>query len=343
MLFIVPAGICLDRHGTRLTVALSMVVALSGLTAFLLFPSYATAILWRSAMGVMGAVSFTGPMTLVANTAKPYWIARTIGCFGLIIMVAGILAQTAVKWLMLEIGTFLTLWLDGALGVAVLILVVCNRACHSRGKVYARVEWQMLRRALLHIRNLRTALFAGLTNLPLPVLGAVWGNVYLTSVHRLSADQAARVLTALFAGNIAGAMGFGLLADMTKSRSSLWMLTGSILYLISLAGLTPYLSAGTPDYLRAVLFLMGLSSGCQTLAYATMIDAHPPDWRGRAISLVSFVSLGVGATTQVVCGYIRISHIQTLLVFGAVASMALALLASRHSHGRPLPTAPAPE
>lgn len=340
MLLLLPAGFCLDRYGVKSTVAVALAVALTGLAIFLIFPSYATAIVWRSTMGVLGAVSFSGPMVLITKVTDPRWIARTIACFGLIIMSTGILAQTSVRWVTQQFGISTTLWLDTILGMILLLLIVLQSGNHSRQIVSLRMEWLSTCQVIFNLRNLRIALFASLVNLPLLILGAGWGSVYLTSAHNLDPNQVGRVLSMVFAGHIVGDLGFGYLGDIIKKRLSLLMMSGGVLYLISLIGLMPRLFPASPIFLQIALFLIGLSLGCQILAYAAMIDAHPPSLQGKATSLVTLTALGLGAVMQMVCGYIDMTHVHILLMLCAASAIVLSVFVNQQArilNGVPIP------
>ena len=57
-----------------------------------------------------------------------------------------------------------------------------------------------------------------LINLPVFILGGLWGILYLTQVHHLSSAEASYATTLFFVGVIFGSPAFGWLSDAMERR-----------------------------------------------------------------------------------------------------------------------------
>lgn len=321
MILIIPAGICLDRYGPKLTICTALLFTLLGLSIFAIYPAFTTAILWRCFSGILGSLAVIGPIVLLAKMFEKRLIARAIGVFGLVSMSAGIIAQTPMLLIIQHLGMRPALVINIFLGLVVFGLILFRVGVHHRKEINLRQQGQMIKQVYLNKVNLGIAIFASLINLPLFILGAGWGNLYLKTGHHIAAGDASNILTMVFVGNIVGAFLFGYVSDHFRNRLFL-MLLGSIVCMISLIGLVPDVTSNVNFYYITV-FLIGFATGSQVLAYALMIDLHQAALQGKATSVVSLFSVGIGALMQTVCGYINVDHVSTLLILCAAMSLAL--------------------
>jgi MFS family permease len=323
MLLIIPAGICLDRYGPKLTICTALLLTLLGTSIFALHPTFATAIVWRRLSGVLGALAVIGPIMLITRIFEKRWVARAIGGFGFVAMSAGIIAQTPVTLMIQHLGMHTTLLIDVFLGVVLFGFILYTIDEHHRKYMSLRRQGQMIGWVYLNKVNLGVAFLASLINTPLFILGAGWGNLYLQTGHHIAAEDSSNILSMVFIGNIVGTLLFGYVSKHSRSRLLL-MLMGSVVCAASLIGLVSGVISNVNFY-YVIVFLIGFATGSQILAYALMIDLHHRALHGKATSIVSLFSVGFGAIMQTACGYIDVSRVSTLFILCAVTSIALAV------------------
>ena len=128
-------------------------------------------------------------------------------------------------------------------------------------------------------------LYTSLINLPVFILGGLWGIRYLTDVHHISSSEASYATTMFFVGVIVGSIAYGWISDHFERRVSP-MIVGAILSILVIAVLmfVPNLSLGT---LIALFFLIGLVTSSQVLTYPTIAELNPIYLTSTAVSIDS--------------------------------------------------------
>lgn len=169
-------------------------------------------------------------------------------------------------------------------------------------------------------------------NLPIYMLGAMWGIPYLVSVGNYSQTQAATISGMLFLGTMIGSPITGAISDFYKSRKGI-MIVGAI---ISILVMLIILHVKTDYYTDLFLFLLlGMVTSTQILSYPVVVENNPTELSGSATSVISIISLLGGAIIQplfgiilvhfsvnnVINGYSYSTAIKCLLVAFAIAAV----------------------
>ncbi len=129
-------------------------------------------------------------------------------------------------------------------------------------------------------------------NLPIFLLGAMWGGLYLVQVQGLSRADASVVTSMIFVGTIIGSTLLGWLSDRLARRRSP-MLIGAALSLGLVFNLmyTPQLGFFN---LAALFFLLGLLTSTQVISYPLIVESNPVSLTGSAEGLASVLIMSGG-------------------------------------------------
>lgn len=330
LILLYPAGVLLDAYSPKWLVIGSIIITCIGILTFIAHPNKTTMIAWRALAGVGGAFSYLSCVKILASFFPRKILGLFLGLTGIVIMSAGVAAQLPLIILLHHYGVINTLWIDLALAAVIIVLLLTmikDKYSHARK---AKLSFA-ISTAHLSLKNWIIALYAAFTNFPLFVLGALWGDLYLKNVHGFHLAMAAFISSMIFVGNMFGAPILGSISDRLKSRTGL-MLFSAVLFFASILAimLTP---ANSSHILYLILFfILGFSTGSQTLAYAAVVDINASENAAKATSLLSILSVGGGAIAQALFGWVvdqggqHYQNGMAILLVAAIVAAGLALL-----------------
>jgi len=298
-----PAGNLLDRFSTKKMLLFAVSICTIGTFLFAMASVYWVAAMGRFMVGMGASFCFLSCIRLSSRWFPPRRMAFVTGVVVTMAMLGGLVAQTPFAWLTDYLGDWhQALYLNTILGVVILLaifLLVKDRPEHSEGEARAEHQqlqtlglWRCIKLAALNPQNWFGGLYTALINLPVFILGGLWGILYLTEVHHLSATQASYATTLFFVGVIFGSLIYGWISDYIELRVKP-MLIGAVLSLIVVAILmyVPNLSLGA---IITLFFLMGLVTSSQVLTYPMIAELNPIYLTSTAVSIDSLCIMASG-------------------------------------------------
>lgn len=331
LIFLFPAGMLLDAYSPKWLVISSILVTCLGILIFIIHPNKNTMMAWRALSGIGGAFSYLSCVKILASFFPRKILGLFLGLTGIVIMSAGVAAQYPLIFLLREYGISHTLWADIALAAVIIILMLTminDRRSHAKKATFKF----KISQAHKQLKNWIIALYASLTNFPLFVLGALWGDLYLKNQHGFHLAVAAFISSMIFVGNMFGAPILGFISDRLKSRAGLMMMS-AIIYLLSIIAIMAAPTNSSHTLFLILFFILGFSTGSQTLAYAAAVDANRSEQVAKATSLLSILSVGGGALAQPLFGWLAghgtLTHYQHgmyILLIAALIAIYLAWL-----------------
>ena len=151
-------------------------------------------------------------------------------------------------------------------------------------------------------------------NLPVFLLGALWGIHYLVEVRHVSLLQASYATTFFFVGITLGSPLFGWFSDKI-GRRVLPMIIGAVLSLLVMFVLmyAPHLSLSA---IISLFFLIGFVTSSQVLSYPTIAELNPSYLTSTAVSIDSFCIMTSGFIFQPFFGWIMEKSGEHIIVNG---------------------------
>lgn len=311
-LMVIPAGMLLDRFSTKKIALTAMIVSTSATIIFSQTHILILAQICRFLAGMGAGFCFLSNIRLASRWFSANHLAFVTGIIVTMAMIGGMVAQTPMAVLSEHIGWRSAMLTNGLLGLVIIFLIFFIvrdqpkketqhvQEEHDHLKKYG--VWHSLSFVIRAKNNWLGGLYTTLMNLPIFILGALWGITYLEQVDHISHDQASYVISMLFVGVIFGSPAFGWFSDKILSRRKP-MLLGAIASLIVIL-IMIYVPNLSVSALLILSFLLGFMTSSQIISYPAIAELNPTELTASAISIVSLVIMASGVVVQPLTGWL---------------------------------------
>ena len=162
VIFLIPAGIILDRISTRKVILSAMILCIVGTFGFALTSSFLVACFCHFISGIGNAFCFLSCIMLVARWFAPKKQAFIIGLVITTGMLGGFIAQSPFSALAQALNYRNALLVDGAIGLFILLLVVVF--VHDKEKIASNNKFNSneflmgLKKSFFNLQNIACGL-----------------------------------------------------------------------------------------------------------------------------------------------------------------------------------------
>lgn len=316
VIFLFIAGSVLDRCSTRRVILVALGICVAGTALFGLATSFFWITVCRFLTGIGSAFCFVSVLRLASRWFAPRHMAFVTGVVVTIAMTGGVVAQTPFTALEHVIGWRHTLFFDALFGAVVwlLILAIVRDYPASHHQQHQQEQQQLhdmgyfksLRMAFWRKQNWLGGIYTSAMNLPINVLGGLWGILYLTTTYQFSNLEASYITSMLFIGTIFGSPLAGWWSDRLARRKPP-MLMGAFIS-IALAVLIIWLPHLNLALLMTLFFLIGFFSSTQIIGYPLVAESSERVVTAMSVSIVSLLTIGGIGLIQRLYGFLLQSH-----------------------------------
>lgn len=311
MLFL--SGILLDRFSPKKMIILAMINATVFMFIFGITDNFWIAALSRFFIGFSGAFSLSGTMRLVSRWFPPNKIALPSGIILALGMLGGMLAQTPMELASVAFGWHAATNIIGYMGCVIILLMLLIVKDHPKKWQSTIPEcgesptkkvrfWQSLKLVSLNKYNWLSGLCSSLLNLPIFLLGSLWGSMFLVQAKQFNEIQASNLNLFLFLGVLIGSPLIGYISDRIYRRV-LPMVICIVTALIAILFIM-YADHLSFSQLIFMYFLLGLALGAQALGYSLIVELNPPAVMSSALNISSLVLMMSGFIGQPLFGWL---------------------------------------
>jgi MFS family permease len=310
VIFLLPAGLLLDKFGSRRTILYSLAVSILGVVIFAIAKSFALAFLARFMTGIGNAFCFVSLVVLVSRWFPSNKQAFAMGILVNMAFVGGMFAHTPLVMLLHAYGWQNIMWANAVLGALIWVLIyqfVKNYPEHLSEK-YAHSSHESLGffeslKYIVTSQNVSAGLYTSCLNLPIMVLCALWGMQYLQVVQGMTVYQASNAVSMIFLGSMLGCPLAGFISDKIQKRKPvMWVGAWCALVLSIPLVLSDYhLSFSAMMF---IFFSLGVVTSAQVISYPLIAESNASQYSGRACSIASFIIMGGGMLAQMLFGYL---------------------------------------
>lgn len=314
ILFLFPAGILIDRFSIKWVIVSALAVCTIGTIGFSWTDSYFLASFFHFLAGIGNAFAFLSCVVLTSRWFSHRHQAFVIGVLVTLAFLGGMIAHAPLVYLSKQVGWRLAILFDGLFGIILTIWLACiikdypNNQIKSLRTSSGSLQ-KLVLRALRNPQNWLSGIYTSSMNIPIMVMGALWGGSYLISAHHLTTISASQVVSFLFLGCMFGCPIFGWFSDKLHLRK-LPMLVGAVITLIVLIPMFMDLVLSEIN-LCILFFILGFSTSAQVIGYPCIAESNPPDSTGVATSIASILIMGGGGVGQILFGKLIQYHAGT--------------------------------
>ncbi len=310
--FLFPAGNLLDRYSTKKLIMIAMTICTTSTFVFSQAESVKVAGAARYCVGLGASFCLLSCIRLASRWFPPSRMALVTGVVVTMAMIGGFVAQSPMVLLSKWVGWRHAVLTNGVFGVMIIFaifFIVQDRPAHTEQDATAEKAHlrqlgllRCIKTVLLNRYNWFCGIYTALLNLPVFLLGGLWGLRYLVQVHHVTDVQASYATSVFFIGVIFGSLGFGWFSDHI-GRRRLPMILGAIVSLVVILILmyVPNLSLTS---LIILFFLIGFVTSSQVLSYPTIAELNPIALTGTAVSVASLTIMGSGMIFDPLFGWL---------------------------------------
>lgn len=358
VVFLFVAGSLLDRFSTKKIILASLLICVLGTLTFAMSTTLFAATVSRFLTGIGSAFCFLSCIRLASRWFPASKMGMVTGFIVTLAMLGGMVAQTPLAHLVHIISWREALYYDAGLGILVWLIILAvvrdcplhaqNKEHQGRGHLKRIGYWRSFFLAFGRLQNWLGGIYTCLMNLPLMLLGSLWGALYLKTAYHMGAIQAADISSMLFLGTIVGSPIVGWVSDRISLRKPP-MIVGTCLSLLVV--LVIIYSQGL-SYVSLIIlfFLVGLFTSSQILGYPVVAESSPRMITAMSVCVVNITAQGGIAIFQPLYGFLMDLHVKhshgiahvyhladfswSMLIFPFAIIIALfAALALRETHG----------
>lgn len=303
VIFLFFAGILLDRVSTRFIILSALLICIVGTALFSISHSFAWACFFRFLTGIGSAFCFLSVIRLASRWFSAHRMALAIGVVVTMAMIGGWVSQTPMTLLVKAVDWRVAMQIDAALGMIFFILILQfvkdYPSHHQETHLAEKTQIQTLgylksmRLAFLRAQNWLVGFYVFTMNLPLGLLGGLWGVLYLTNVQAVSKIEASEISSMLFLGTLVGSPLIGWVSDYLHLRRLPMILSAAIS-----AELILFLLFASPlSFMMLIIlfFLLGLCTSAQIIGYPFVAENSARMITAMSVSVVNIsVQGGIG-------------------------------------------------
>ncbi|NNM58542.1 MAG: MFS transporter [Legionellales bacterium] len=303
VIFLFPAGQLLDRFSTRKIMLVSMGICVLGTFGFALADSLFLASVFRFLTGIGSAFCFLSCIRLASRWFPARRMALVSGLVVTMAMLGGWVAQEPFTRVIELAGWRQAILLDGLLGIIIMgMIFAIVRDCPSAQVLYFDHQkkhltnlgyWRSVSAAYLRKQNWLGGIYTSMMNLPVFLMGATWGSLYLEQIHHFTRNEATNITGMIFFGTVIGSPLAGWISDKL-GRRKLPMLVGTLLSMV-LVLIIMYVPNMQNGLLQGLFFLLGLITSAQVISYPMIAESNPLAITAMSVSVISFSTIGGGA------------------------------------------------
>jgi sugar phosphate permease len=315
ILFMFPAGLLLDRFSTRHLIIAAMIICIIGTLSFSYVSSLETAAVCRFLTGIGGSFPFLCCLRLASRWFKPRQMALATGAIVTIAMLGGMAAQTPLTLLVQHTTWQEALRYDALLGVLFLVFILWqvrdfpDNAPTQESRIQKfdlNTLLQTTKTVLTNPSNWLFSAYVCLVNLPLMLLGGLWGSLYLAQVRHFTPVESSFITSMLFLGMIIGSPIVGWISDHLANRRGP-MLIGALVCLGFSLLLMAIPTLGVTSAM-VLFFALGFASSSQIIGYPAITESNSLSTAGSALGFASVIIMSGPAAFEPIFGYVLDQH-----------------------------------
>lgn len=306
VIFLLPAGIILDKVSVRKVILAALFICIVGTLGFSKAQNFSSAAICHFLSGIGNAFCFLSCMMFISRWFPEKKQALVVGVVVTIGMLGGVLAQTPFSKLVeITSGWREAMLFDAVFGVVIFFIIYfvakdAPKPLEKRSETTPGSFLQDIKASLVSKTNILCGIYTGLMNLPLMVIGAVYGSLFLSQIHKVTLNDSTKIASMICMGTIVGSSLFGYISDKMEKRKPLMLFGAAAACAIML--MIMFLEKPNFFVLVFLFFMLGFFSSTQVLGYPIITEKAPKHLTGTSMGVAAVIIMGVAAIAQPLTG-----------------------------------------
>ena len=320
----IPSGLLFDRFSAKIILFVGCLSCSLGALFFSLTGEFFYACFGRILLGFGSSFAFVGTLVIASRWFYPSWFAFMAGSTQFLAGFGALVAAYPLAYAVDFYGwraSILALALFGILLSFLCLIFIKNQPDHIKSQAHTpRYGIVKSLKVLLHEpQNIYGAIYSFCTWGPLLVFAGLWGVPFFSMKFLISNTQAAFLVSMIWVGVSISSPLFGIISDWLKRRKIV-LVVSSILGLIA-SMIVIYGPMVSDLFLGVVLFLFGVASASQILAFALIKENNPKHVIGTGMGFNNMAVVIGGAIFQPLVGFlmnqakITVDHVYSLFSY----------------------------
>lgn len=305
VIFLLPAGIILDYFSVRKVIIMALSCCVIGTFGFCLSQTFFQACFCHFLSGIGNAFCLLSSLILVSRWFSQEKRALIMSLVVTVGMLGAVVAQSPFSLLASVLSWRFALAIDGFIGILLLILIILfvhDNPQREQDKQEHYPFFKGLSKCIFNLQNILLGLYTSLINMPLMVISAVFGSLFLTQVHGINLTKASFIISMISTGTIFGSTLFGYLSTKTGTKKP-WMFFGAIVSLVIFLSLQ-FIENPSEGLLILLFFMLGLFTSTQVLSYPLISENNPKELTGTSMGVAAVIIMGLPMLIQPLTGMI---------------------------------------
>lgn len=306
----IPAGMLLDRFGSKIMLSISCLVMSLGILFFIYNPTLNTMLIGRVLIAIGSAVAFIGTLKVAADVLPKNLFPIAVGFTNTIGVLGGIFGQVYLHNLVEVYGWQQALEFIGYFGIfwsIVIILFLKYSNTDNPNKVTrSYLSFSESLKLLANKKLWLLAVYAGLmVGIVVNSFSELYDVLFLEQVYNVQEHVAANISIMMFIGIAVGGPSHGLIARFFGEKR-VWMLICNIATLVVCSAVILAANIISSEYLYMLFFMIGFSVSSMLLAFSVVEEIFPIQVRATALAIVNMVIGLCGAVFQYLISIISV-------------------------------------
>ncbi len=310
----IPVGTLLDKFGPRRLLISATILCIVGAVIFATAENVLVASASRFLIGLGSAFGFLSCMKVGALWFPAEKISLIVGLTLFMGTFGAMAGAFPLSFLVDSLGWRQTLWITAALGLFTLFIIIRNVKANPPDKLSKYIlqhhaggieKLSILEGFKVILQKRQTwlvAFYGTMMYVPLTGFADMWGVPFMSSVHHLDKQSASLGSSFFYLGIGVGTPLFGLLSDRIKRfKPALVIGSAGALALFYIVIFGPTFSV---PLMTGLLFIAGIFTGGQFMAYAVVTEINPLSISGMATGCQNMACLSSGIFFQPLIGWI---------------------------------------
>lgn len=295
------SGTIIDRFGPKTVLLASALICTLGAFLEILGSAPFLLVAARFCQGLGSAFAFVGTMYLAAEWFPRSMLALLAGLTTSLGMAGAIIGNAGIAHMVESMGWQSSLMVAGFVGLAIAALIGLIVPHRSRlAQATAHIKKPSVIAALKVVYSNPQSWYIGIVGaalyMPLSILGALWGENYVSSITGATKVEAAGAISMMYVGWLVGGPVVGYVSDRLNARR-VFLLGASVATLAVTLAIALLPAVSLPG-MYVLMLLLGLASTSEVVCFAAAVEHNPSNVTGTAIASTNMIIMLLGGVGE---------------------------------------------